>query len=293
MRRRARVVSWRDFYNRVCERFIYNVLFTVNWAKSGFKSLFQIPVIEVQEFDETIISRLQATNSDIIFSSGHTRIIPQSILATARIGAYNTHPSLLPEYAGNNPWFWILKNGETKSGVTIHKMSSDVDLGDIVCQKLFQIPKGCSYSKLYSISLRNSVSLIKEFTNALVNNTISPSPQNIQRRSYYKIPRDKDYRILWSQTAEEIVHLICASSPSPGAYTFLDKIEIRVLSAHQGEQNRNASFGSIFNWNSSYIVVQCGKNTTLKISSISIDGKRVSIRYFIAVIIKKEVQIFV
>lgn len=66
-------------------------------------------------------------------------IIPQDIIELPTRGMINIHPSLLPMYRGANPWFWVYRNMETRSGVTIHKVDRCADRGDILAQGAFDI----------------------------------------------------------------------------------------------------------------------------------------------------------
>lgn len=66
-------------------------------------------------------------------------IIPQRFWETPMSGSYNIHPSLLPQYPGMNPWEEIFRDRVKISGVTIHRLSCNVDSGEIVMQKSFEI----------------------------------------------------------------------------------------------------------------------------------------------------------
>lgn len=66
-------------------------------------------------------------------------IIPQNLYSKVRVGAYNIHPSLLPDFPGLNPWFEIFEKNIKRTGVTIHCMSAIPDTGKIICQEAFDI----------------------------------------------------------------------------------------------------------------------------------------------------------
>lgn len=66
-------------------------------------------------------------------------IIPASIFTIPVLGTYNLHPSLLPAYPGLNPWKEMLHAKETEGGVTLHRITSDVDCGEILMQESFII----------------------------------------------------------------------------------------------------------------------------------------------------------
>lgn len=76
---------------------------------------------------------------DVLLTYRCPFIIPPYIYERALLGAFNIHPSLLPKYKGLNPWMGILHNHESTSGVTLHKLSKEVDSGLIVLQRTFDI----------------------------------------------------------------------------------------------------------------------------------------------------------
>ena len=76
---------------------------------------------------------------DLLFVYRCPFIISKKAYSTARIGAYNIHPSLLPKYRGLNPWYEIFKNNEVENGVTLHRITDVVDKGEIIYQQAYKI----------------------------------------------------------------------------------------------------------------------------------------------------------
>lgn len=85
---------------------------------------------------------LNLENVDLIISYKIPTVIPDWIIAVSKNGGINIHPSMLPKYKGKNPWYQIYYDGELSSGVTIHKLSSKVDGGNIIAQKEMSIQFG-------------------------------------------------------------------------------------------------------------------------------------------------------
>ncbi|MBO4281748.1 MAG: hypothetical protein J5873_00960 [Bacteroidales bacterium] len=83
---------------------------------------------------------ITSTPIDLIITYRCPLIIPQSIYSRVTIGAFNIHPSLLPMYAGLNPWEAMFEAGETGGGVTIHRLNPTPDTGKIVMQESFRFP---------------------------------------------------------------------------------------------------------------------------------------------------------
>src|SRR6266536_191528 len=74
--------------------------------------------------------------------------IPRDILDIPRLGCLNVHPSLLPANRGPEPLFWTFREGNQRTGVTIHLMDEGMDTGPIVAQEALEIPDGISYTQL-------------------------------------------------------------------------------------------------------------------------------------------------
>lgn len=78
--------------------------------------------------------RVAALAPEAILVGGYHRRIPRSLFETAAAGAANLHPSLLPAYRGATPVEWCIANGETETGLTLHRLEQGFDTGDILWQ---------------------------------------------------------------------------------------------------------------------------------------------------------------
>jgi folate-dependent phosphoribosylglycinamide formyltransferase PurN len=81
-----------------------------------------------------LAGRLARLAPEFIFSFYYRHMLPPSILACARRGAYNMHGSLLPKYRGRVPVNWAVLHGESETGATLHEMVEKPDAGGIVDQ---------------------------------------------------------------------------------------------------------------------------------------------------------------
>lgn len=81
----------------------------------------------------TLITPEQAPHmADALLCSGYGGILPAELLDLFSAGSWNAHPSLLPAYRGRHAIQWAIAEGEACMGVTVHRMTSRVDDGDIV-----------------------------------------------------------------------------------------------------------------------------------------------------------------
>jgi methionyl-tRNA formyltransferase len=89
-------------------------------------------------------------------------LIPQNIFDKPQYGTINIHPSLLPQYRGANPWFWIYYYMELKGGVTIHKVNEYEDHGDILVQDSFPITLGSPLFLLQQEAEKTTINLLNQ-----------------------------------------------------------------------------------------------------------------------------------
>lgn len=92
---------------------------------------------------------LRRFDPDVILSIFFNQIIDADLLALARRGAFNVHPSYLPELRGASPVFWALAEGAAETGVTIHAMDASIDHGAIAAQERVPVRRGDTYFSLY------------------------------------------------------------------------------------------------------------------------------------------------
>jgi methionyl-tRNA formyltransferase len=82
---------------------------------------------------------IDGLSPDVLVSIGFPYILPADVLNHVGRLALNVHPTLLPKYRGPRSGYYILANNDTQSGVTIHRMTGQVDRGDIARQASFSL----------------------------------------------------------------------------------------------------------------------------------------------------------
>lgn len=99
-----------------------------------------IPVHAPEDVNHPLwIERIRQLNPDYLFSFYYRHLLSEPLLATARKGAFNLHGSLLPRYRGRAPANWVLVNGESETGVTLHRMVKRADAGAILAQQRWRL----------------------------------------------------------------------------------------------------------------------------------------------------------
>jgi methionyl-tRNA formyltransferase len=155
-----------------------------------------IPVIEVNtRFTDEMLARLAALQPEVICVACWPQRVPRALLDLSPLGCLNLHPSLLPAYRGPSPGFWVLRNGERSTGVTIHLMDEHLDTGDILLQAALEIPDGISSAALEQRCAEMGASLLAQAVQALAAGTATRTPQPMEGSSYYSWPEDEDFLV--------------------------------------------------------------------------------------------------
>lgn len=183
----------------------------------------------------TFIEYVKGLNVDLIVVSVFPQILKAAILHTPRLGVINCHPSLLPRYAGPQPGFWMLKNGESLAGITVHVMTEGIDAGDIVAQRELVVGETENIAQLSQRQHHAAASLLTESVNAMARGTIELKPQNIAERSYFGKKNETDTMVDWNGSARQIMNLLRALQPYEPLTAYLNGRRIKIYEAQSQE----------------------------------------------------------
>ncbi|AGR41004.1 methionyl-tRNA formyltransferase [Spiroplasma taiwanense CT-1] len=227
----------------------------------------------------TILDELKKLNPDFLVTCAYGQFIPQNILDLFK-NAINVHASLLPKYRGGSPIQFALINGEKKTGISLMKMIKKMDAGEIYFQDEIEIfdedDSGTLFNKL-AIFGRKAV---EKYLINIFEKKILGSSQNEEKVTFaYNLSSDQE-KIDWSKSAYEINNFIRALSPSPVAFSFLEKERIkikktRLISVDEKITTLDKIFepGEIIFLDNEGIVVYT-KNGLLKILELQREGKK-------------------
>jgi methionyl-tRNA formyltransferase len=188
-----------------------------------------IPVATPDDPSEVAIA-LRAAAPDFIFSFYYRHMLPASLLAMARRGAYNMHGSLLPKYRGRVPINWAVLKGERETGATLHEMVEKPDAGGIVDQMAVPIlPDDRAVEVFRKVTTAAEIVLDRALP-GLLDGSARAVAQDLTQGAYFGARKPEDGRIDWSQGARAIHDLVRAVAPPyPGAFTDLQGERLRVL----------------------------------------------------------------
>ncbi len=181
-----------------------------------------IPVYAPDDINHPLwVSRIKAMEPDCLFSFYYRKLIKDSILALPLRGALNLHGSLLPKYRGRCPVNWVLINGETETGLTLHHMVKRADAGDIVGQIRIPISPDDTARSLNEKMTAAVPGFLAPLLPGRADGTAPRRKQNDADATVFGGRRPADGQIDWEQPAERIRNLVRAvTKPYPGAFTY-------------------------------------------------------------------------
>lgn len=213
-------------------------------------------------------SFLRDFGSHWIASVNYLYIIPQQMIDTVHGNAFNIHGALLPKYRGRTPHIWAIINGETNTGITIHKMSVEVDAGDILLQKTIPISISDTGASILDKFNKEYPVLIKQVLKQIDDGSVTSIPQDHSQATYFPKRTPEDGHIDWNWQWPRIHNWIRAlTKPYPGAFSFYQGKKVLIWQAEKAPFafNHGDINGLILKSNSDYIIIKC-PNTAVAIT---------------------------
>ena len=222
--------------------------------------------------DPAVSTRLAEARPDFLFSFYYRALIPAGVRALAPRGALNLHGSLLPRYRGRAPVNWVLVNGESETGVTLHHMVDRADAGDIVDQERVAIgPDDTAYT-LYGKLGHAATRLLDRALPLLREGRAPARPQDLARGSCFGARRPEDGRLDWTLPARRLYDLVRAvTHPYPGAFTDLRGTRLFVWWAQPLDERSGARPGTILGVDAAGIRAATGDGV-LRLITVQRDG---------------------
>lgn len=156
------------------------------------------------------------------------RMLPKQVWNMPKLGTFNLHASLLPDYRGAAPINWAVINGEEKTGVTTFFINEKIDTGSVLLQKEYPISSTATAGDVHDALMElggkliiDTILLIKSKNYQTINQPVAdlkPAP---------KLNKD-NCKIDWTKTANEIYNQIRGLSPYPAAYSLLNNGEVQL-----------------------------------------------------------------
>ncbi|HFQ8224242.1 TPA: bifunctional UDP-4-amino-4-deoxy-L-arabinose formyltransferase/UDP-glucuronic acid oxidase ArnA [Citrobacter freundii] len=206
-----------------------------------------IPVYAPDDVNHPIwAERIGQLAPDVIFSFYYRHLLSDAILALAPAGAFNLHGSLLPKYRGRAPLNWVLVNGESETGVTLHRMVKRADAGAIVAQQRVAISPDDTALTLHHKLCQTARRVLEQALPAIERKEIHDVQQNESEATYFGRRTPEDSFLTWNRPATTLHNMVRAvAAPWPGAFSYSGTQKFTIWSSRVHAQNQTAQPGTV------------------------------------------------
>ena len=215
-----------------------------------------LPLLQPEKLkNEEFLDALRAWQADLQIVVAF-RMLPEVVWNMPRLGTFNLHASLLPQYRGAAPINWAVINGETETGITTFFLKHEIDTGEVIQQ--VRVP----------IADTDDVGIVHDKLMMLVTGELKPAPKIFKETC----------RIDWKQPVKRIYDFVRGLSPYPSAWTELihpdgTTVVLKVFETEKIIKPHNLETGSLLTDGKTYIHV-AAQDGFVSIRSLQLPGKK-------------------
>lgn len=221
-----------------------------------------IPVLQPERLkDEGFLASLRELRADLQIVVAF-RMLPEVVWAMPRLGTFNLHAALLPQYRGAAPINWAIINGDRETGITTFFLDHDIDTGQVIQQVRVPIHETDNVEDVHDRLMLLGADLVCETVSNIIADNVTPIPQSRMQTDEPLRPAPKIFRetceIRWQEhTLESAYNFVRGLSPYPGAWcTFRGRedkeVVFKILASHK-EEARTCTYGQVESDGKSYV----------------------------------------
>ena len=252
-----------------------------------------IPVLQpVSLKDPEFLQALQAWKADL-FVVVAFRMLPKVVWSMPRLGTFNLHAALLPQYRGAAPINWAVINGEKTTGVTTFMIDEGMDTGGILYRYDCKIGPDETVGEVHDKLMDMGSKLVVQTVEALIENNAELRVQkSFIQGSEILHPAPKLTRELchidWNGKTKKIYNLIRGLSPYPAAFTELTKddkvLQMKIYKAAKVENEEytamlsengmsQAAPGTVLSDGKTYLAIATADGA-ISVTELQLSGKK-------------------
>ena len=247
-----------------------------------------LPVLQPEKLkDEAFVEELRSYQADLQIVTAF-RMLPEVVWTMPRLGTFNVHGSLLPQYRGAAPINWAVMNGDTETGLTTFMLKHEIDTGNMILQERIAIGPdenvGSVYDRLMELSksmVLRTVDLIIDCENQGIPVPTTPQPELAELRPAPKIFKEDCEIKFEEKTATEVHNFVRGLSPYPAAWAnltingqYFENVKIYAVDIMENGKWKMEN-------DKSSVIIPC-KEGAVRILELQVPGKkRMDIRSFL------------
>jgi len=179
------------FFIYYAAKYIFSFIFKE--SVKTFLAKKEVPIIKTAEDinSQESLAIIKRYSPDLLISILGNQIFKRKIIDLAPKGCINLHTALLPKYRGLMPTFWVLKNNEKNTGVSVFFVDEGIDSGPIIIQKKVKIGNR-SHAELIKHTKKIGMEAIVEAVTQIIKESVELKPNRDKEKTYYSFPTKED-----------------------------------------------------------------------------------------------------
>ena len=241
-----------------------------------------LPLLQPEKLkDEAFVEALREWKADLQIVVAF-RMLPEVVWNMPRLGTFNLHASLLPQYRGAAPINWAVINGDTETGITTFFLRHEIDTGEVIQQVRIPIADTDDVGIVHDKLMMLGGKLVTETVDAILNDAVKPIPQEEmavvgELRPAPKIFKDTS-RIDGNQPVNRIYDFIRGLSPYPAAWSELvqpdgETVVMKIFETEKIIQSHQLTPGTLLTDGKTYIHVAAADGI-IGIRALQLPGKK-------------------
>ena len=241
-----------------------------------------LPLLQPEKLkDEAFLERLASYHADLFIVVAF-RMLPAVVWQMPRLGTFNLHASLLPQYRGAAPINFAIINGETETGLTTFFLNEEIDKGAVIMREKVAIRLDESAGELHDELMALGNTVVVETIQKIESGEVVALPQEELTENQPLKPAPKITKefcnVDWSQDCQSIYNHIRGLSPYPAAHTRLvsdngEAIDMKVFSSEMEPCQTQMAVGSVVTDNKKYLKVAV-KDGFIHLTMVQQAGKK-------------------
>jgi methionyl-tRNA formyltransferase len=262
-----------------------------------------IPVLQPLKLkDPEFLQQLRSYKADLFIVVAF-RMLPEEVWSMPKLGTFNLHAALLPQYRGAAPINWAVINGEQRTGATTFMIDKNIDTGGIILRQSIRIGENETAGDIHDRLMKIGADLVVQTAEGIIEHTADTRVQRsfIQGSEVLK-PAPKLTKELchidWNDTTKQIFNLIRGLSPYPAAFTELaaegkEPAQLKIFTSEKVAEDdfmnmlnsagmSSATPGAIISDGKSFMAIATADGA-ISLKEVQLAGKkRMDIRSFLA-----------
>lgn len=242
-----------------------------------------LPLLQPEKLkDDSFLEQLRAWKADLQIVVAF-RMLPEVVWDMPRLGTFNLHASLLPQYRGAAPINWAIINGEKETGATTFFLTHEIDTGKIILQEKIPIGEEDNVGKVHDELMRMGANLVRKTVDLILEDKVDAIPQEqiIENEADLKAaPKifKEICRIDWNKPTRDIYNFIRGLSPYPVAWTKMhtpdgENTIVKIYIADYTLEKQSLPVGTMLTDNKTSLSI-ITKDGTISIKELQLPNKK-------------------